>query len=191
MEPPVFHRAKNNQMSFQKLLDSLPSYAKDMKLNLSSLVTQPELTPVQTWGTLVAAAIACRNQEVTEAIFTEAEKHLAIEQMNGAKAAATVMGMNNVYYRFLHLTTNEKYQTIPARLRMNIMRSHGADHIDFELWCTAVSAINNCGTCVTSHEKVLRDKGVSEETILASVRLAAVLHSVATILDAESIEPVF
>ncbi len=178
-------------MSFQHLLDSLPAYAKDMKLNLSSLINQPELTPVQTWGTLVASAIACRNPEVTEAIFTEAEKHLTLEQITGAKAAATVMAMNNVYYRFLHLTTNEKYATIPARLRMNIIRSHGADHVDFELWCTAVSAINNCGTCVASHEKVLRDKGVSEETILASVRLAAVLHSIATILEAESIEPVY
>ncbi len=178
-------------MSFQKLLDSLPAYAKDMKLNLSSLVNQPELTPVQTWGTLVASAIVCRNMEVTETIFTEAEKHLTPEQMTGAKAAATIMAMNNVYYRFLHLTPNEKYATIPAKLRMNIMRAHGADHLDFELWCTAVSAINNCGTCVASHEKVLREKGVPEETILASVRLAAVLHSIATILEAESVEPVY
>jgi len=91
----------------------------------------------------------------------------------------------------LHLTANEKYATIPAKLRMNIMRSHGADHLDFELWCIAVSAINNCGTCVVSHEKVLREKGVPEETILASVRLAAVLHSIATILQAESVEPVY
>lgn len=174
-------------MSIEKLLDSLPSYAKDMKLNFSSLLQQPELTPVQTWGTLVACAIACRNPEVTEAIFTEAEKHLTPEQMNGAKAAATVMAMNNVYYRFLHLPDNDKYATIPARLRMNIMRSHGADHIDFELWCTAVSAINNCHTCVRSHEKTLRDKGVIEETVIASIRLAAVLHSIATVLEAESL----
>jgi alkyl hydroperoxide reductase subunit D len=165
----------------------LPEYAKDMKLNLSSLVNQTELTPVQTWGTLVAVAIACRNSEVTEAIFGEAEKVLTPDQIRGAKAAATVMGMNNVYYRFLHLTSNEKYGTIPARLRMNVMRSHGADHVDFELWCTAVSAVNNCATCVASHEKVLLEKGVTEESILASVRLAAVLHSVATVLDAESV----
>lgn len=178
-------------MSFQKMLDSLPAYAKDMKLNLSSLVNQQELTPVQTWGTLVACAVACRNPEVTEVIFTEAEKHLTTEQLHAAKAAATIMGMNNVYYRFLHLPENPKYETIPARLRMNVMRSHGADHVDFELWCTAVSAINNCQTCVRSHERVLRDKGVSEETILASIRLAAVLHSIATILEAESVEPVY
>ncbi len=174
-------------MSLESILNALPEYAKDMKLNLSSLLQQPELSPAQTWGTLVACAIACRNPEVTEAVFNEAEKHLTPEQIRGAKAAATVMGMNNVYYRFLHLTPNEKYATIPARLRMNIMRAHGADHLDFELWCTAVSAINNCATCVASHEKVLREKGVGEETILASVRLAAVLHSIATILEAESV----
>lgn len=101
-------------MSLEKLLNSLPEYAKDMKLNLSSLLNQPELTPVQTWGTLVACAIACRNMEVTETIFTEAEKYLTAEQIRGAKAAATVMGMNNVYYRFLHLTPNEKVRHHPG-----------------------------------------------------------------------------
>ena len=32
------------------------------------------------------------------------------------------MGMNNIYYRFLHLSSNEKYKTMPARLRMNAIR---------------------------------------------------------------------
>jgi alkyl hydroperoxide reductase subunit D len=177
-------------MSLQKLLETLPDYAKDMKLNLTSLLNQPELTPVQAWGTLVAAAVASRNPEVTEAVFTEAEQHLTPEQMRGAKAAATVMGMNNVFYRFLHLTDNPKYETIPARLRMNIIRTHGAEPLDFELWCTAVSAINNCPTCVSSHEKVLREKGVTEETVIASVRIAAVVHAIATVLEAESVAPV-
>jgi alkyl hydroperoxide reductase subunit D len=59
--------------------------------------------------------------------------------------------------------------------------------VDFELWCLAVSAINGCGTCVDSHEKVLRDKGVSEETILAAVRIASILHALAAVMDAEAV----
>ena len=86
------------------------------------------------------------------------------------------MGMNNIFYRFRHLSSNEKYGTMPARLRMQVIRTHGSDPVDFELWCLAVSAINGCGVCVDAHEKVLREKGVGEETILAAVRIASV-HS--------------
>jgi alkyl hydroperoxide reductase subunit D len=103
------------------------------------------------------------------------------------------MGMNNIYYRFQHLSKNPKYATLPARLRMNVLRSHGVDVADFELWCTAVSAINGCGLCVDSHEKILRDKGLTEESILAAVRLASVIHGLATVFDAETVprsEPV-
>jgi alkyl hydroperoxide reductase subunit D len=103
-----------------------------------------------------------------------------------AGAAAAVMGMNNVYYRFLHLVENEKYRTIPARLRMNVIRTHGSDPVDFELWCTAVSAINNCQACAQSHERVVREKGLPEETILAAVRIAAVIHGLAAVLQANA-----
>ena len=107
--------------------------------------------------------------------------------LEAAKTAAALMGMNNIYYRFLHLTSNSKYATIPARLRMNGIRTHGIDHNDFELWCTAVSAINGCGACVESHQKALVDRNVSEETILAAVRIASVIHGLAGVLDAEAL----
>jgi len=97
------------------------------------------------------------------------------------------MGMNNIFYRFRHLSTNEKYGAIPARLRMQVIRTHGSDPVDFELWCLAVSAINGCGVCVDSHEKVLREKGVGEETILAAVRIASVIHALAAVMDAVTV----
>jgi alkyl hydroperoxide reductase subunit D len=92
-----------------------------------------------------------------------------------------------VYYRFLHLTSNATYKTMPARLRMNVIRSHGVDLADFELWCAAVSAINGCAACVDSHEKVIREKGISEEGVLTAIRLAAVIHGLATVLDAQTV----
>jgi len=94
------------------------------------------------------------------------------------------MGMNNIYYRFHHLSNNEKYAALPARLRMNIMRTHGADQVDFELWALVVSAINGCGKCVSSHEKILLEKGITEDLILAAVRIASVVHGTAAALDA-------
>src|SRR5208283_1964008 len=105
------------------------------------------------------------------------------EALDAAKAAAAIMGMNNVFYRFKHLTSNEKYATMRGGLRMNVMKTHGIDPLDFELWCTVVSAINNCAACVDAHEKTLREKGLSEEKVLAAVRIAAVLHAVAVVPD--------
>jgi len=181
-------RAEGDFMQLDQLIDGLPSHAKDLKLNYSSLVRQnTELTPQQLWGTVVASAIATRNPDLTAAALEEGAKQLSPQAMEAAKAAASVMGMNNIYYRFLHLTSNEKYSTMPARLRMNVMRSHGVDHNDFELWSLAVSAINGCGKCIDSHEKVVREKGVTEETILAVVRVASVIHAIGTVLDAERV----
>lgn len=176
-------------MTLNELLDTVPAYAKDLKLNMSSLLQQQELTEQQIWGTVVASAIASRNPQVTETVLTEAAAHLTPQALEAAKGAAAVMGMNNVYYRFQHLAKNPKYTTLPARLRMNILRTHGVDVADFELWCTAVSAINGCGLCVDSHEQVLRGKGITEETILAAVRLASVIHGLATVFDTEAVVP--
>jgi alkyl hydroperoxide reductase subunit D len=138
-------------MTLESLLESTPAYAKDLKLNLSSLLRQTELTEQQIWGTAAACAIASRNPLLLETLLAEAQTHLSPQALEAAKTAAALMGMNNIYYRFLHLTSNTKYATIPARLRMNGIRTHGIDHNDFELWCVAVSAINGCGACVESH----------------------------------------
>ena len=173
-------------MNLTELLETVPTYAKDLKLNLSTLLTQPDLTEQQTWGTVVASAMASRNTELTQAVLTEAATHLSPQLLEAAKGAAAIMGMNNIFYRFTnHLATNPNYRTMPARLRMNIIRTHGVDPVDFELWCAAVSAIKGCGACVDSHEKVVREKGVSEQTVLAAIRLAAVIHGLATVFDAE------
>ena len=176
-------------MTLNELLDTVPVYAKDLKLNLSSLLQQQELNEQQIWGTVVASAVASRNPQVLQTVLAESALHLSPQALEAAKSAAAVMGMNNIYYRFQHLAKNPKYATLPARLRMNVLRSHGIDPVDFELWCTAVSAINGCGACVDSHEQVLRNKGMSEESILAAVRLASVIHGLATGFDTEAVAP--
>lgn len=174
-------------MNLEALLDTVPGYAKDLKLNFSSVVgQQTALTPDQTWGTVVASAYASGNADLLRAVVEEASQKISPQVVDAAKGAASIMGMNNVYYRFLHLASNDKYGTLPARLRMNIIRQHGVDQVDFELWCTAVSAINGCGACVDSHERTLRDKGMEEEKVLAAVRIASVVHALAKSFTAEA-----
>jgi alkyl hydroperoxide reductase subunit D len=174
-------------MTLDALIQSLPEYAKDLKLNYSTLIGQnTELTPTQLWGSVLVSAMATRQPVLLRAVAAVAVEHTSAQIVDAAKTAGAIMGMNNIFYRFHHLTKNEKYSTMPARLRMNAIRTHGADPVDFELWCVAASAVNGCGKCVDAHEQVLRQKGISEELILAAVRVASVIHAVGTVLDAEA-----
>ena len=125
---------------------------------------------------------AAQTLETLSEDVTVVAAHLDPAYINGARAAASVMGMNNIYYRFLHLVEDPEYAQMPARLRMQMVARHGSDPVDFELWCLAVSAINACGTCVDAHEKVLKEKGIGEETILAAVRIASTIHGLAAVV---------
>lgn len=173
-------------MSLDALKERLPDYAKDLKLNLSSLASEPALTEQQRGGAFIASALASRNAEVTDAMLAEFGPRLSREAVAAAKAAASIMAMNNIYYRFTHLVTASDYKTMPAKLRMNVIAKPGVDKVDFELWSIAVSAINGCGMCLDAHERVVREAGVSTEAVQAVVRIAAVVHALAATLDGEN-----
>ena len=175
-------------MNIEQIRDALPDYARDMKLNLGSVLTStgaPGLNEKQIWSIALASAIAARNTSLARSIEAESRAHLGDSDVEGAKAAAAIMGMNNIYYRFLHLVEDGEYQSMPARLRMNVIANHGIDKLDFELISLAVSAVNGCGLCVTSHEKKLRAHEVSREAIQSAVRIAATIHAVAVALEFE------
>ena len=89
--------------------------------------------------------------------------------------------MNKVYSRFVHLASNHEYSKMPAKLRMNVIGSPGIDKVDFELFSLAVSAMNGCGLCIDSHEKVLRDHNVNADIIQAAARVGAVMSAVAKV----------
>ncbi len=172
-------------MSIEDLKNALPEYARDLKLNLSALPRDPTLTTQQTYGGLLVAALASRNDTVIRAVATEVAQHLTPEALTAAKAAAAIMGMNNIYFRSVHLISDPDYATLPARLRMNVMANPGVDKVDFELWSLIVSAVNGCGMCLDSHEKTLRNAGASKEAIQQGLRIASVVHAVAVTLEGE------
>jgi alkyl hydroperoxide reductase subunit D len=173
-------------MSLETIRAALPDYARDLKLNLSSVLGATTLTPQQIWGTAVASAIAARNPALRDAVLDEAAGRLTPAALAAAKAAAAIMGMNNVYYRFTHLVGKADYRTLPARLRMNVIGNPGVDRVDFELWSLAVSAINGCGMCLEAHEREVAAKGIGGEAVQDVVRIASVIHAVAVTLEAES-----
>ena len=107
-----------------------------------------------------------------------------------AHAAAAIMTMNNVYYRFVHLVEDEEYAKLPARLRMNVIGSPGIAKADFELMALAVSAINGCGSCIAAHERALRAHGLTREAVQSAVRIAATVHAVARVIEAANVAEV-
>lgn len=167
--------------NIDKLREAMPDAAKDIKLNLQSVLQGGVLTPAQRWGVAVAAAAASRRAELRDAIVADARLEVDGNVIEDGLAAAALMAMNNVYYRFVHLVANPEYGTLPAKLRMNLIGSHGIAKEDFELFSIAVSAMNGCGMCIESHERVLLQHGVKSETIQSAVRIAAVLKAVATV----------
>jgi alkyl hydroperoxide reductase subunit D len=167
----------------ETLRQSLPEAAKDVKLNLQSVLQQSSLGEAQVWGTAVASAIASRNPRLLEAVLADAAAHAGAETIEDAKAAAALMSMNNVYYRFRHMVGKESYSQKPARLRMNWIAKPAGSKADFELFCLAVSAINGCEMCVRSHEQAILEGGLSEDQVHDAVRVAATIHAAAVALE--------
>lgn len=173
-------------MTLVDIKASLPDYAKDLRLNLDSLLSEqgaPGLLRRQIAMIAFASAIASRNEILTAALAAEGAIHASEAELNGARSAAAIMAMNNIYYRFTHLVSEPEYGTLRANLRMNAIANPGCDKVDFELCSLAVSAINGCGMCVDSHEKTLRKHELTAQAIQSAVRIAAVVHAVAVTLE--------
>ncbi|HTG37288.1 carboxymuconolactone decarboxylase family protein [Sphingomonas sp.] len=168
-------------MSLKDFAQSLPDYAKDIRLNVGSLLNEAGLNDQRKFGTILACAHGTGYKPLVEAAEAECTPKLSAEAATAARAAAAVMAMNNVYYRFTHLAGNEEYRTMPAKLRMNVIGAPGIDKVDFELFSLAVSAMNGCGMCIDAHERVLKKAEMSASNIQDSVRIASVMKALATI----------
>ena len=173
-------------MNLEAIKARVPDYAKDLRLNLDSVLSEtgaPGLTAKQIAIVALASAIASRHEPLTEAVAAQAALVLTPSELDGARAAASIMAMNNIYYRFTHLVEDPEYLTLRASLRMNALANPGCAKLDFELASLAVSAINGCGKCVASHERTLRKHEVPAIAIQSAARIASVIHGVAVTIE--------
>jgi alkyl hydroperoxide reductase subunit D len=174
-------------MSLEALRDSIPDYAKDIRLNLGSLASETILSDQQKWGCFLASAHAVGVAAVVKGFEGEVQGKLSEAAITAAKSAAAIMGMNNVYYRALHIMTNHAdYGALRAALRMNVIGNPGVEKVDFELWCVAVSAINGCGKCLDAHEVELKKHGMTALQIQAALRIGAVVNAASAVMRAEA-----
>jgi len=171
------------ESTLEALREALPDYARDLKLNLQAVLGESTLSPSQQYGTALATAAAARHPRLVAVLKTETKSKASEATVEDALAAAALMGMTNVFYRFRHLVGKDGYGQLPARLRMNRLAKPAGARLDFELFCLAVSAVNGCEACVRAHEKVLVEGGVSEAQIHDAIRIAATVHGVAVALE--------
>lgn len=176
-------------MSIESLKERLPTYAKDIKLNLSGVANSTALNEQQLWGAMLAAALAARNPTVIAAVASDAAKHLTPAAEAAAKSAAAVMAMNNIYYRAMHLIRDDDLSRMPARLRMSVIGNPGVDKADFELWSLAVSAVNGCGMCLEAHAREVAAKGLGRDAVQDALRIAAIIHATAAVIEGENALP--
>jgi len=169
--------------ALDRLREGMGAFARDIQLNLSAVLQGGALSDDQRWGVAVACAVAAGNARLREAVLLDAATKAGEAVLDDAKAAAALMAMNNVYYRFRHMVGKESYPAKPARLRMNRIGQPKTDRRTFELMCLAVSAINGCETCIRSHEHAVVEGGLTEDHIHDAVRIAATIRGAAVALD--------
>ncbi|WP_165988887.1 carboxymuconolactone decarboxylase family protein [Streptomyces sp. YIM 98790] len=174
-------------MGLEALRAALPAYARDLRLNLGTVIGGSPLPPQQRWGTVLVCAIAARSGRVLRELAPEARAALPEPAYTAARAVAATMAISNVFHRTRHQLSDPEYRRLRAGLRMNVLGDPGVPRADVELWSLGVSAVNGCSACLDSHEKALRGLGVDRQTIQEAVKIAAVIHAAAVTLDAEEV----
>ena len=173
-------------MSLNVIKDLVKDYAKDIRINLDTVLSPdgaPGLTQEQIYGTFLASAYASKSEKLKELAEAEVAAHLSSQEVEGIKAATSIMGMNNIYYRYLHLLEgNEELKKLPARLRMTVIGKPGIEKINFEIYSLAVSAISGCGMCINAHVHELKKAGLDDYGVQSTIRIAAVTNAAAQAL---------
>ena len=172
-------------MTIEALRDQLPDFAKDIRLNISSVLKEDAASGLklnQIHGIALASAYATKHAGVIAAFEAETAAVLSEAEINAARGAATVMAMNNVYYRFVHLVSDQDYSKLPAGLRMNMIGAPGIEKVDFELYSLAVSAMNGCGMCMDAHVAQAEKHGITKQGVQQTIKIGAVVAALAQAL---------
>lgn len=175
--------------ALEALRARIPDAAKDIRVNLQNVLGAGVLTPAQRAGVAIACALASRSTALAQALIDDLgwQPEVGAAVVEDAKAAAALMAMNNVYYRFRHFIQKDEYQSKPARLRMQRLAQPATNKADFELLSLAVSAVNGCESCVRAHEEAALKNGLTSDHVQDAIRIAATMHAAAVALDTAAV----
>jgi alkyl hydroperoxide reductase subunit D len=165
----------------EQIKEGLPEYAKDTKLNLDSVINRSSLDITEANACALAAAMATGNGKLVSFIQSNLED---ARERDAALTASSLMAMNNVWYPYVEMADDPNLKGLPAQLRMNAISTHGGTTKErFEAYSLAASIVGKCHFCVKSHYDNLKKMGYSVEQLRDIGRIAAVITSVARVLN--------
>jgi alkyl hydroperoxide reductase subunit D len=163
----------------QSVKDSIPDHAKDIKLNVDSVMNRSGLDPVDAHACAYTAAIAAGNGGLAFEIEMNGPLFMAEAEREAAKTAAALMGMNNIYYPFVEMTGDPQLKGLPPGLRMNAYANHGGvSKKKFEMYALAASIVGKCHFCVKNHYDALKAEGMTVQELQAVGKIASVIHAI-------------
>jgi alkyl hydroperoxide reductase subunit D len=161
--------------------NSIPSYAKDTRLNLEAVIKRSTLPAEEAEAVALAAAFATGNTKFWTWLHNELSSRV---EADAALTAASLMAMNNVWYPYVEMTEDENLKGLPAQLRMNAIATHGGTtKARFEAYSLAASIVGKCHFCVRAHYDTLKKEGYTVEQLRDIGRIASVITSVSRILE--------
>ena len=164
-----------------EIKEALPEYAKDTKLNLDAVINRSTLDATVAQGCALAAAMATGNGKLVSFIQSGVED---TKERDAALTASSLMGMNNVWYPYVEMVDDPNLAGLPAQLRMNAIATHGGTtKVNFEAYSLAASIVGKCHFCVKAHYDTLKKEGMTVEQLRDIGRIAAVISSVAKVLN--------
>lgn len=164
-----------------QLKESLPDYAKDVRLNLDSVIKRSSITEDLASACALAAAFATGNGKLVSFIQSNIVDE---KERDAALAAASIMAMTNTWYPYVEMVDDENLKGLPAQIRMNTIASHGGTtKARFEAYSLAASIVGKCHFCVKAHYETLKKEGYTVEQLRDIGRIAAVMTSVARVLN--------
>lgn len=173
--------------TLDELKASLVDDTKDLRMNLGTVLGGGALDPKQRYTVALASALFLNDADLAEAIADDGREHLDDAAIADARASASIMAMNTVYYRFRHMVGKDSYQHRPAGLRMGRMAKPTTDKTTFELASMACAALAGCEACIKAHEDTLINSGAGEDGVHDAVRIAAVVRGFQTALLASKV----
>lgn len=170
--------------SLQALAAVNSRYLKDLKLNVSGVLGSSTATKKENYLLALSVAINEKNDALITALESKAAAEGATaDEIAETYACASIMGVNNIFYRFRHYMHQvEFYNKQPAGLRMSVMMNPAMGKPLFELMSLVVSAVNGCERCVVSHEHSVKEHGADEPRIYNAMRLAGVIKGLCTVI---------
>lgn len=170
--------------SLDLLVNAETKYVRDLRINLKNAINVESLSRKEAYAIALCVAVNEKNDTLKKSFSKILEEEgAAKEEIAEVYSCASLLAVNNVFYRFRHFMGKESYNTTPARVKMNIMMNPVMGKEFFELMSLVVSAVNGCEMCVKAHEDSLIKMGSNETRIFDAVRIGAVVRGLSAILN--------